>query len=588
MPARFRNQKNESFGFGSKSNPNEFSNATMSKLTKSFQNISLPTIKQALDTGKFNLSSKKLTEIPEFIFDINAEIPQGIRDLDPDYMWYNSQIITQINLAYNNLTSISCKISQIQDLTHLDLTDNLLTELPDEFHMFKNLTTINFSHNKIRKLPKSLTEACPTLSYLHLQQNEISGNLTVPDLPHARELNLSGNKLHSVTIQSAPSLIKLNITDNQLEHFCIEHAPKLSELALERNSLKSVQGTENLGSVVMMYLDQNRLEHLPMGLDQMKNLSKLTICNNRIANLPNPLMGSLPESLNTLDLSENRLQELPADITFFHRLSRLDISSNCLKDLPLELCLLENLQTLCIDNNPLRTMRKILGKSTIEVLSYLKTRMPVEKLESVQETIPNSTRETSNTKSFNFSQITLQDKQLTSVSQVFEHYPELDPSQVKSLDLSKNRITDLSSIELFTNLVDLNLFRNNLTDSSFANFSISSNKLRSINLSQNQLKLESSNVFSCFSSAKTVLEIFVVNTNRVERIEVDEFIQFSKLHTLDLGCNNIGQVPPRLGLFRNQLMTLVLDQNPFRIPRLNVLQQGTAAVLEYMFNRIPQ
>jgi len=214
--------------------------------------------------------------------------------------------------------------------------------------------------------------------------------------------------------------------------------------------------------------------------------------------------------------------------------------------------------------------------------------MPVEKLESVQETIPNSPRESSNTNSFNFSQITLQDKQLTSISQIFEHYPELDPSQVKSLDLSKNKITDLKSIELFTNLIDLNLFRNKLTDSSFVNCYINSNKLRSVNLSQNQLKLESQNVFSCFSSAKNFLEILVVNTNQIERIEVDELIQFSKLHTLDLGCNNIGQVPPRLGLFRNQLMTLVLDQNPFRIPRLNVLQQGTAAVLEYMFNRIPQ
>ena len=74
---------------------------------------------------------------------------------------------------------------------------------------------------------------------------------------------------------------------------------------------------------------------------------------------------------------------------------------------------------------------------------------------------------------------------------------------------------------------------------------------------------------------------------RVTQIDVDGLKQLSKLSILDLGNNNIGQVPPELGLLTN-LRVLTLDGNAFRVPRPQILVKGTASIMAYLRDRIPR
>ena len=61
----------------------------------------------------------------------------------------------------------------------------------------------------------------------------------------------------------------------------------------------------------------------------------------------------------------------------------------------------------------------------------------------------------------------------------------------------------------------------------------------------------------------------------------------SSLVCLDLENNNIGRLPPELSLIPN-LRTLLVMGNTFKIPRADVLAKGSAEVIAWLKNKVPQ
>src|SRR6266511_1910851 len=59
------------------------------------------------------------------------------------------------------------------------------------------------------------------------------------------------------------------------------------------------------------------------------------------------------------------------------------------------------------------------------------------------------------------------------------------------------------------------------------------------------------------------------------------------LRALDVRGNNISHLPPKLGQLGDTLRSLEASGNTFRVPRYDVLQKGTEAVLALLKNRIP-
>lgn len=60
-----------------------------------------------------------------------------------------------------------------------------------------------------------------------------------------------------------------------------------------------------------------------------------------------------------------------------------------------------------------------------------------------------------------------------------------------------------------------------------------------------------------------------------------------RLEELDLSNNQLTNLPPQVGLMSPHLRVLRLDGNCIRAIRRPVLERGTAAVLEWLTDRIP-
>lgn len=98
----------------------------------------------------------------------------------------------------------------------------------------------------------------------------------------------------------------------------------------------------------IMNLDNQKIKDnfsiIPGGIEN------LSLSNNRIKNI----YGLIEKTnLTHLNLSDNRIKELPINIDKLSKLEWLDLSNNRIKDLPASICNLKNLKVLNLKNNRL-------------------------------------------------------------------------------------------------------------------------------------------------------------------------------------------------------------------------------------------
>ena len=447
-----------------------------------YQGVSLPLIKASLQSGKFDLSSKNLVEIPEFLSTINEEIPLEIKSLDPEYPWYSTEIITQLIFSYNQIPKIRPSLANISCLKRLDLCDNQISELPDFFESFQELSVLNLSFNNLTSIPASIMTNA-SIQILSLQENKLCGSMRF-QTSSLRELNLSANNLVSLKI-NCDNLTKLNASKNQLATCKLESAKQIYDLDLSGNALPDFALPAEVNNLRFLTLNCNKLSSFPRGLENCKNLSKLELRENHIASLPSNILEILPKSLTSLELGTNNISEIDQDVAQLTNLTRLDFSSNNLSDIPAELALIDALQVLNISQNPMRKMRSCLNKNTTELLKFLRSRLPVEKLDAVSPIVSPRNEPISG-------QITVNGKGWVDVSQIFDSYIGYDFASLRSLDLSKNKLTKLCSLKVCSNLTDLNLSMNCLSDASFDGVVFGCAKLVSLNLNQNRIVMGNS------------------------------------------------------------------------------------------------
>ncbi|TNF30094.1 MAG: leucine-rich repeat domain-containing protein [Bacteroidetes bacterium] len=82
-------------------------------------------------------------------------------------------------------------------------------------------------------------------------------------------------------------------------------------------------------------LSRNRLTEIPSQVGMLKNLKKLILNKNKIEQLP-PEIGQL-EDLRELIISQNELESLPSEIGDLKKLRYLDMWSNNISKLPSEM-----------------------------------------------------------------------------------------------------------------------------------------------------------------------------------------------------------------------------------------------------------
>ena len=592
---------------------------------------------EARITGRLNISALSLEKFPEEVsamYDLeNIESDQG--------EWYESVDLIKLVAADNELEiiddwafpDISTEAARDLDddyrgnifrgLESMDLHGNQLSTLPEGLRRLERLTTLNLSKNRLTnrslllfggiyplrelRLSDNLLEGdcigslgdLKCLEVLDLRNNLISSlSSNVADLVSLRILVIAGNKLNSIPFQSFQSLplAELDASRNRLEGVLIPQQvnalPVLKSLDVSNNSLTSVL--------------ENEATALP-------SLQVLNIAENRLCNLP---AASNWIELVTLSAGGNKITDLPTGVTSLKNLRNLDLTHNNLKAVDYKIGLMQNLKNLCIANNPLRERRQ-LTMSTEDLKSELRNRLlPTDHSEDINQEnslpenpVSSSTASTKASKKWpsttsgilDCSSVSLQTLPANELEEVLSgtpiksillhhnnlsHIPlsiALMESSLTALDLGHNRLSasssylsshldlpHLNSLSLASNAVSsLSPLLTHLTAPKLSTLNVSHNRLRSLPLLRNTFP---------------ALTILLASENQIADLDPESA---RGLSVLDVAANEISHLRPELGLLEaHGLRELGLRGNRFRVPRREVLDKGTGAVLAWLRGKV--
>lgn len=189
--------------------------------------------------------------------------------------------------------------------------------------MSPNIKILKIQNNRLTSIPSDIVNY-PLLQELDAQKNQIS--LVSPEIGNLsllRLLILSDNSLSSipVEIEGLTSLWNLHLDRNNLSIFP-EQVTRLSGLRylqLEENQIqgalpRSMSGMTALSTLLLAY---NQITEIPYEAFDQKRMSRISIHNNRLQNIPinfvdvAHLSGS---GAGNIDISHNEIQTLPEGV----------------------------------------------------------------------------------------------------------------------------------------------------------------------------------------------------------------------------------------------------------------------------------
>ncbi|XP_032428432.1 leucine-rich repeat-containing protein 40 isoform X1 [Xiphophorus hellerii] len=568
-------------------------------------------LKAARKSGQLNLSGRGLTEVPQNVYRLNVDEPAEAQEnvsFGGSDCWWEQTNLTKLLLSSNQLTQMSEDIKLLPALTILDLHDNQLSSLPSALGELQELLQLRLSHNKLSSLP---TEVCSlnNLRSLTLQQNLLE---TVPEeigeLGNLTELDLSNNLLKRLpsSVGRLSALQKVSLCHNKLSSLpdSLGQLANVKLLDCSHNELTDVPvSLAGMLALEQLYLRHNKLRRLPQL--PAPSLREVFAGNNRLELLEAEQLSCL-SAVTLLELRDNKIRNLPEELTLLLTLTRLDLTNNDISiSLPASLSLLPNLKVLLLEGNPLRGIRReLLTKGTGDLLKYLRGRIKEEAegaAEPTAMTLPSeglvNTHNIKTLKTLEYS-----NKQAASVPD--EVFDAAAHQAVTSINFSRNQLTAFPPrlLELRSSLSDINLGFNRLSCCSadicslqqLTHIDLRNNQLTDLpsemkNLSKLRCIVLNYNRFNSFPEALyqiVSLETVMLGNNQVGGVDPSRLMQLLSLSTLDLSNNDLLSVPPELGLCTS-LRCLSLEGNPFRTPRAAIVAKGTDAVLEYLRSRIP-
>ncbi|KAL8955034.1 MAG: hypothetical protein Q9183_006821 [Haloplaca sp. 2 TL-2023] len=286
--------------------------------------------------------------------------------------WYESVDLTRLDASNNNLEDLNWHRTDddggrkdespteniFGSLQSLDLHDNRLQDLPPLLCDCADLTVLNLSKNRLERSKHSaldIIKAIPSLRELRLAENGFTGLLPlISECPNLEILDVHGNAFTGIDEQSfhCKALRQLDISANKLTRLPHLDLPNLTSLDISSNQIDIEDLTLkiNAPNLTTLEISHCRINKLPHLRSTFPNLKKVFASGNSIGTLnPDAVRG-----LETLDLRNNDLRALPAEIS-----------------------LMEELKQFLVSGNPMRApKREILEGPSERLMEWLRGRLP--------------------------------------------------------------------------------------------------------------------------------------------------------------------------------------------------------------------
>uniref|UniRef100_A0A1A8S588 Leucine-rich repeat protein SHOC-2 n=1 Tax=Nothobranchius rachovii TaxID=451742 RepID=A0A1A8S588_9TELE len=285
-----------------------------------------------------------------------------------------------------------------------------------------------------------------------------------------------------------------------------------------------------------LLLSSNLLTQLSDDVRLLSGLTTLDLHDNQLSSLPSTL-GEL-KGLQQLRLSHNQLSSLPRELFTLKNLCSLSLQQNLLEDLPEELGQLENLTELDLSNNHLKELPSSLSCLT------------------------------------NLQKVSLHHNELTSLPEGVSHL-----RKVKVLDCSSNQLFDIpASLSGMLSLEQLYLRHNKLSRLP----QLHAPALKELYVGNNLIELLDTEQLASFTS----ISHLELRDNKIKTLP-EQVPVLPELTRLDLTNNDISTLPASLSLLPN-MKVLLLEGNPLRGIRRDLLTKGTSELLKYLRGRIKE
>ena len=461
--------------------------------------------------------------------------------------------LRDLNLAHNILAGeVDVCISKLANLVTINLSNNLLRAVPAEVGSLAQLRTLDLSYNDMSELPYH----------------------AVADL-RLTNLNVSNNKFRGLLVERDSHILNT-----------------LQTLNLSNNSLTLLAESSPCRFIALRELD---------------------LSENRLASLPD-LSGW--DELLTMDVSGNQLSSIPAGFTSLAKIRKASFRDNEIRELDNSIGLMESLESLYVSGNPLRS-KKALKIPTEDLKTYLRSQIEPETEDVAEGSVatleekqdfggeveagvegqeiwpvqPGGVldRSSAGLEAVELSVLKASTTQQAVMRLVLHHnllssIPDalsVLATTITEIDLSHNKLDSdmcLSGPLSLPNLLHLNLSCNAIRTLSPLADHLSAARLRTLDVSANGLS-----ALVPLRQYYPALTSLTADENSITEIDVEHV---RGLEFIGLSNNDIGRLPPRLGLLE-EIRRLEVGGNRFKVPSWSVLRRGTPALLAWLKDKIP-
>ncbi|XP_070765139.1 leucine-rich repeat-containing protein 40 [Enoplosus armatus] len=292
---------------------------------------------------------------------------------------------------------------------------------------------------------------------------------------------------------------------------------------------------------------------------EQTDLIKLLLSSNQLTKLSDDIR--LLPGLTILDLHDNHLNSLPSALGELQELQQLRLSHNQLRMLPVEVCTLKNLRSLTLQQNLLESLPELLGQ--LENLTEL------DLSNNHLKDLPSSLGHLTCLQKLNLCH--------NKLCRLPDSLAQL--TNVKLLDCSNNQLTEIpASLSEMLALEQLYLRHNKLRLLP----KLPAPALKELYVGNNQIEQLETEQLACL----TTMSLLELRDNKIKTLP-EQITLLRTLTRLDLTNNDITTLPASLSLLP-ELKVLLLEGNPLRGIRRDLLTKGTNELLKYLRGRIKE